>query len=495
MEENFEHLYSSEGSRLVDREAINSLQLAEGELMERAGAAAYGVICRKWPGISTLNVVCGPGNNGGDGYIVARLAHQAGIKVRVAQVVSPKTDDARRALDQLNLQGITVEPLNIETVKEAELVVDAVLGTGLSRPPSDVFETAIQAINASGRPVLALDTPSGLDMDTGWAGGAAVQATVTVTFICLKGGLLTGRGPDLTGDIVVECLEVPATVLTDVEPMACCISARIVQERLPARRRTLHKGEAGHLVIIGGDSSMAGAVQLAGTAALRTGAGLVTIATRRSQIDTISRSQPELMCHAVEDQLSLETVLAGKTAVVVGPGLGQSEWGVQMLSGVLASGLPGVVDADALNLLAQGPRQTGQMILTPHPGEASRLLNTDIDAIQSQRFVSAAKIQSQYGGICVLKGAGTLVATEGGNLWLCKEGNPGMATAGMGDVLSGVIGALLCQGLVPGDAAMAGVWLHSRAADLAAADGGERGLLASDLWGYLRRLVNDPYSE
>ena len=146
MEENFEHLYSSEGSRLVDREAINSLQLAEGELMERAGAAAYGVICRKWPGISTLNVVCGPGNNGGDGYIVARLAHQAGIQVRVSQVVSPKTDDAQRALDQLDLQGITVEPLNIETVGEAELVVDAVLGTGLSRPPSDVFKMRSMAL-------------------------------------------------------------------------------------------------------------------------------------------------------------------------------------------------------------------------------------------------------------------------------------------------------------------------------------------------------------
>ena len=494
MEGDFEHLYSSEGSRLVDREAINSLQLAEGELMERAGAAAFGVICRRWPGISTLNVVCGPGNNGGDGYIVARLAHEVGINVKVCQVASPKTDDAQRALDQLNLRGVTVEPVNIETIAEAELVVDAVLGTGLSRRPSGVFKTAIQAINASGRPVLALDCPSGLDMDTGWTDGVAVQATVTVAFICLKGGLLTGRAPDLTGDIVVECLEVPAAVLTNVEPMACCISARIAQERLPARRRTMHKGEAGHLVVIGGDVSMAGAPQLAGTAALRTGAGLVTIATRRSNMDAIGRSQPELMCHPVEDQLSLETVLAGKTAVVVGPGLGQSQWGVEMLSAVLASGLPGVVDADALNLLAQAPRQTGQMILTPHPGEASRLLNTDIDAIQSQRFVSATKIRSQYDGICVLKGAGTLVATEGGNLWLCKEGNPGMATAGMGDVLAGIIGALLCQGLVPGDAAIAGVWLHSRAADLAAADGGERGLLASDLWGYLRRLANDPYS-
>ena len=263
MEGDFEHLYSSEGSRLVDREAINSLQLAEGELMERAGAAAYGVICRRWPGISTLNVVCGPGNNGGDGYIVARLAHEAGIKVRVCQVVSPKTDDAQRALEQLNLQGVTVQPANIETIGEAELVVDAVLGTGLSRRPSGVFKTAIQAINASGRPVLALDCPSGLDMDTGWTGGVAVQATVTVAFICLKGGLLTGRAPDLTGDIVVECLEVPTAVLTNVEPMACCISARIVQERLPARRRTMHKGEAGHLVVIGGDVSMAGAPQLA----------------------------------------------------------------------------------------------------------------------------------------------------------------------------------------------------------------------------------------
>ena len=321
-----------------------------------------------------------------------------------------------------------------------------------------------------------------------------MQATVTVTFICLKSGLFTGSGPDFTGDIVIESLQIPDTVLATAEPMARSITTQTVQERLSPRRRTLHKGEAGHLVIIGGDVSMAGAVQLAGIAALRSGAGLVTIASRRSQIDVISRSQPELMCHPVEDQLSLKTVLAGKTAVVVGPGLGQSEWGFEMLNGVFASGLPGVVDADALNLLAQRPRRTGQMILTPHPGEASRLLNTDVDAIQSKRFDSSAKIQSQYDCICVLKGAGTLVATEEGDLWLCKEGNPGMATAGMGDVLSGVIGALLCQGLVPRDAAIVGVWLHSRAADLAVVDDGERGLLASDLSDYLRRLVNDPYS-
>ncbi len=494
MKEEFENVYSSEGSRLIDCEAISSLQLAEGELMERAGTAAYAVMCGRWPETSTLNVVCGPGNNGGDGYILARLAHRAGIRVTVYQLVSPKTDDAQRAFNQLSLQGVTVEPLNIEKISEAELIVDAILGTGLSRPPSGVFKTAIDAINASGRPVLALDAPSGLNIDTGWVEGAVVRATVTVAFICLKLGLFTGRGPDCTGDIVMECLEVPATVFALIEPLARCISARTVQERLPVRRRTLHKGEAGHLLVVGGDVSMAGAVQLAGTAALRTGAGLVTIASRRSQIDTISQSQPELMCHPVEDQLSLETVLADKTAVVVGPGLGQSEWGVQMLSGVLASGLPGVIDADALNLLAQGPRRTGQMILTPHPGEASRLLNTDIDAVQSQRFDSCEKIQSQYDCICVLKGAGTLVATEGGDLWLCKEGNPGMATAGMGDVLSGVIGALLCQGLVPRDAAIVGVWLHSRAADLAVVDDGERGLLASDLSDYLRRLVNDPYS-
>ena len=494
MKQKFENLYSSAACRLIDREAIRSLQLAEGELMERAGTAAYGVICRRWPGISSLNVVCGPGNNGGDGYILARLAHQAGIKVTVSQVVSPKTDDAQHAFDQLSLQGVTVEQLNSETIGEAELIVDAVLGTGLSRPPSSVFKTAIDAINASGSSVLALDVPSGLDIDTGSVDGAAVQATVTVTFICSKSGLFTGSGPDFTGDIVIESLQIPDTVLATAEPMARSITTQTVQERLSPRRRTLHKGEAGHLVIIGGDVSMAGAVQLAGIAALRTGAGLVTIASRRSQIDTISRSQPELMCHPVEDQLSLETLLAGKTAVVVGPGLGQSEWGFEMLNGVLASGLPGVVDADALNLLALEPCRTGQMVLTPHPGEASRLLNTDIDSVQCQRFDSSAKIQSQYDCICVLKGAGTLVATAGGDCWLCKEGNPGMATAGMGDVLSGVIGALLCQGLVPRDAAIVGVWLHSRAADLAVVDDGERGLLASDLSDYLRRLVNDPYS-
>ncbi len=257
---------------------------------------------------------------------------------------------------------------------------------------------------------------------------------------------------------------------------------------LPPRARASHKGDYGHVLVVGGDHGMAGAVRLAGEAAARTGSGLVSIATRAAHAAVIAAACPELLCHGVECARDLRVLLQRASVVAIGPGLGQSAWAHDMLAAVLQMRLPRVVDADALNLLAQEPMQCDHWVLTPHPGEAARLLDMTTKQVQADRLQAAQALQQRYGGVCVLKGAGTLVCTSE-SVAICEAGNPGMASAGMGDVLTGVIAGLLAQGLSLVDAACAGVYIHAKAGDRAAQEG-ERGLLASDVMPHLRKLVN-----
>jgi hydroxyethylthiazole kinase-like uncharacterized protein yjeF len=267
-----------------------------------------------------------------------------------------------------------------------------------------------------------------------------------------------------------------------------CDNLQAILDRELSREPTDDKGHFGHVLVVGGESGMSGAARLAGEAAARTGAGLVSVATRTEHAAIISAAVPELMCHGVEDRESLLPLLHRASVVAVGPGLGQSDW-AQSLFGVLLQGkLPMVVDADALNLLGIDPLKRDNWILTPHPGEAARLLGQTVEEIQSDRTGSATQLQKKYGGVVVLKGAGTVVVNSEGVVGICGEGNPGMATGGMGDVLTGVIAGLLAQGISLSQAAQLGVCLHARAGDLAAADG-EKGLLASDLFPFIRRLL------
>lgn len=260
------------------------------------------------------------------------------------------------------------------------------------------------------------------------------------------------------------------------------------QFTLPARNPAAHKGDFGHVLVFGGDHGMSGALRLAGEAALRTGAGLVSAATRAEHAASISVARPELMSHGIESASALAPLLKRATVLAVGPGLGQEEWGRKLLSSVLQSTLPMVVDADALNLLAIEPSQRDNWILTPHVGEAARLLDVTIEQVQADRVAAAVTLQKKYGGVTVLKGAGTVVVGVTGDVAVCSEGNPGMASGGMGDVLTGVIAGLLAQGCLLTEAAQQGVCLHAHAADVAAQEG-QRGLLASDLFPVLRRLL------
>ncbi len=493
MEELPEALYGSEQAREIDRRVDGARAPRTEPLMERAGRALFDLLRRRWPRARQIAVVCGPGNNGGDGYVLARLAQAAGIEPRVMCPggLGELRGDAAAARERLLASGVLPGPADAAGLARADVVVDALFGTGLRRPLQGEWLDTVRAVNRCGAPVLAVDLPSGLDADTGRVLGEAVRATVTLALIELKAGMFTGYGRDHCGEICHDSLGVAAEHFEAVNPLARRLSARSLQGLLRSRSRCAHKGDAGRVLVIGGGPGMAGAAHLAGVAAYRAGAGLVTVATHPDHSATLGQARPELIVRGVDGAGPLRPLLASADAVAIGPGLGQDDWAEELWLAVRDIPQPLVVDADALNLLAAGATQRAHWILTPHPGEAGRLLGCQGADIQHDRFAAVQGITRRFGGVCVLKGCGSLVqGGPNGATWLCDRGNPGMASGGMGDVLTGVIVGLLAQGLAPMDAARLGVWCHAVAADEASAAGGERGLLAQDLFPGIRSTVN-----
>ncbi len=487
-------IYRAAQVRELDRRAISDHKIPGYTLMTRAATAALRKLRGHWPKAQRIRVICGAGNNAGDGYVLARLAKVVGLDVCVGYLCDPVRlqGDAQTAYAEAQAAGVVISPFDVRLCADADVLVDALLGTGLERPVADAWAAAIKAMNAAAAPILALDLPSGLHADSGAVLGCAVHADLTITFIALKMGLFTGQGPDQAGQVILAPLDIPQVVFAGLDPVAILIDTAWLRSVLPgARVRTAHKGEFGHVLVIGGQPGMSGAARLAAEAALRCGAGLVSVATHPEHAAVLNIGRPELMCHAVTAASELAPLIARASVIVVGPGLGQSSWAQPLFAALSACDLPMIVDADALNMLAQAPQRRDNWILTPHPGEAARLLGVSTSAIQADRLAAVTELQARYGGIAVLKGAGTLI-TDGVKLRLSSAGNPGMASGGMGDVLSGVIAALCAQGLSLVEAAAAGVILHGLAGDSAAAAGGERGLLASDLLPELRQLMNLP---
>lgn len=486
-------IYSAAATRELDAQII-AAGTPGFELMQRAAAAVWRELRRRWPEAGRLTVFCGGGNNGGDGYLVAWLAQRAGWQVQVLAVTAPQRlrGDAAQAWQAARDAGVDIDPWQGEPVRGG-VIVDALLGTGLRAPVGEPFQGAIAAINASGLPVVAVDLPSGLDADRGIVAGCAVRADLTVTFIALKPGLLTGQGPDQAGELCLAALAdlppSPAAPILERLTLAQCRSW------LPARPRAAHKGMFGHLLVIGGNRGMGGAIMLAAETALRCGAGKVSVATRSDHVPSILARCPEVMAHGVDDPAQLAALLKSATAVVLGPGLGTDSWAQQLLDQVLAYDAPRILDADALNLLAAAPqpRPLGPAtVITPHPAEAARLLGCATAAVQADRLAAARRLAERFGCTAVLKGVGSLVADPdpGALPALCSAGNPGMASAGMGDVLSGLVGALLAQHLGAGTAARYAVLLHALAGDRAAEQGGQLGLIASDLISSIRYYLN-----
>ena len=484
-------LFRAEQVRELDRLAIDEYRIPGYELMKRAGESAFDVLRDAWPRAHRIVVLCGAGNNAGDGYVLARCALEQGFDVCVMafKPIGKLKGDALAAAEDYQKHNGKLIPFEVYQLDSSDVIVDALLGTGLEREVEGELFSVIEAANNSVVPKLALDIPSGLHADTGNIMGAAIEADITVSFIGVKQGMFTASGADCCGQIVYDDLQVPSEVFMHVAPAVTRISHSLLDRLLWKRPPSSHKGDNGHILIIGGDYGMMGAVGLAGEAALRVGAGMVSIATRPEHTTALTSARPELMCHGIEKVNDLNVLIQRADVIAIGPGLGRDRWGAQLLGKVMEYDLPMIVDADGLRLLALENAQRDNWILTPHPGEAGALLNKTNSEIQQDRFDSAKQLQQKFGGVCILKGTGTLIQTGEPLTYLCDAGNPGMGTAGMGDVLTGVIAGLLGQGLDLEDASRVAVYAHSTAADRAAVRG-ERGMLASDLFPHLRSLVN-----
>lgn len=484
-------LYTAEQVREFDRLAIERHGISGDTLMRRAGRAALEALRRRWPEARRILVLAGTGNNGGDGFVVACQAREQGLAATVIQLgdraqLSP--DAALQARRWVEAGG---DWLDFErSLPEADVIVDALLGIGLSRDVGGRYAEAITAINRHPAPCLSVDVPSGLNADSGIMMGVAVRSAMTVSFIGLKQGLFTADGPDCAGEVVFAGLEVPAAVYASTVLSARRIDWSKQAGLIPRRRRNSHKGHYGHVLVVGGNHGLGGAGILAASAALRTGAGLVSLATRPIHVVAALARQPEIMVHGIERPEELDPLLRQASVVVIGPGLGRDNWAQRLFEAVSAAEMPCVVDADALHLFAASPRRSERWILTPHPGEAAAMLGVCSAEISAQRFEAVKALQHRYGGIALLKGIGSLVESgAAAPVALCSDGNPGMASGGMGDALSGIIAALLAQGLDARDAAECGICLHAAAGDFAARDG-QRGLVATDLIEAVRCLVN-----
>jgi hydroxyethylthiazole kinase-like uncharacterized protein yjeF len=485
-------LYSTAAARRIDRDASADLGGDGYVLMNRAGQAAWRCLLQRWPRARRLLVACGSGNNGGDGYVLARLALASGLQVQVVHAPGsgPRSELGRRAHADFIQAGGVVEVCE-GALAAADVVVDAVLGIGLEQAPREPVAGLLRALNRMQAPILALDVPSGVDAGRGQVPGDAVRAACTLQFIVPHLGLYTGAALDQVGELCLDRLGIdPDRYAAQAPAAAELLDDAALGRWLHARRRDTHKGQSGRVLCVGGDHGGGGAIALCAEAALRCGAGLVRVGTRPGHVGPILARRPEAMVRAVESDDQLQPLMAQRSVIACGPGLGQEAWGRHLHAQVLRSGMELVLDADALNLLEPEQALAPDTVLTPHPGEAARLLGTGIDQVQADRMAAAAGLAARHGCVVVLKGAGTIIAAPGLMPAVLDAGNPGMATGGMGDLLTGTIASLRAQGLAAFDAACAGALIHSLAGDAAAREGGQRGLLPSDLLPWLRRLVN-----
>jgi len=462
-------------------------------LMQRAGAAAHAVLRQRWPLARQIVVVAGPGNNGGDGLVLAQRAQQSGLAVTVMLLADPAALRGEAALAYADLAGsqIAVQPFDPLLLASADVVVDALLGIGVRAPLRDQWQAVIAAMNDCGRPVFALDLPSGLDPDSGRA-RPAVRAAATITFIALKQGLLLGDGPEHAGDLYFEALDTAGTGAT-LRPVLRRLTEASLSQALAPRWRQSHKSQFGRVLIIGGGVGMPGAVRLAAESALRVGAGLVTVASLPEHLAAVVGARPELMFRALRSGVDVAAIVGDADVLAIGPGLGRDNWARDVLASVLAARRPQqqlIVDADALNLIAEGVglQRCDDWVLTPHPGEAARLLGVGTAQIQQDRHAALQALCERRGGTIVLKGAMSLVGHAHEVPLLCDRGNPGMAVPGMGDILTGAIAGILAQCGRPFDATAAGVYAHAVAGDRCARSG-MRGMLALEVALELRAVL------
>lgn len=493
-----DNLYTAQTIREIDQEAIAQLNNKAIKLMNRAGMAAFDELLEAFGQPSLITIFCGSGNNAGDGYILAARAAQKLIPVQIVELAGTKKMSAEtlQARQYAQENNVPVTDFNANLVLQEGVVVDCLLGIGYKGQLRKSFDQAIELINAAELPVLSMDIPSGLNADTGAVQDNAVSADLTVTFVAAKQGLFTAKGPALCGEVIYHSLDISEHIFAQYQPAAKLLDLFELLELMPHFVGDEYKNKRGHCMVIGGDQGYGGAASMAAEASVRTGSGLTSVATQPQHVPNILARRPEIMACGVTSGQQLEPWLDKPSVLVVGPGLGRSSWSEQLLQKAVASGLPMVLDADALNILADGrvvKTTDHSWVITPHAAEAARLLGVSVAEIEADRFSAVQQLQQKYNAVVLLKGPGTLIAGADQIIKVCPYGNPGMATAGMGDLLSGIIGSLVAQGLSLKDATELGCCLHSAAADRLVDDSGYRGIAATDLLPYLQKLLNQEY--
>lgn len=490
------NVYSAEQCQQLDQYVIQKQKTPGLLLMKKAAWQSYRIIEQHWPSAQKIKVVCGAGNNGGDGFMVAQYAT---LQNRQVQILIPEAidtyetklkGDALTVYHEAKQLNIDIQPFDETRLQGAGLIVDALFGTGLDRAITGHYQYIIETINKQTAPVLSMDVPSGINATTGAILGCAIQAERTVTFIGNKPGLLMHQGQEVAGTVNLATLDIEADHISSIAPIAQTHSVAYWLDKQPKRAKYAHKGNTGTALLIGGNQSMMGAIQLAGYACLKAGSGFTKVVTQNEHIQSLTAQTPELMCYDDED---LSGLLERANAIALGPGLGLDDWSQNLFQSVfnwqVQHHTPMVLDADALKWLAnQSPTMppNPNWVLTPHPGEAAKLLNISTQEVQSDRFKSIKALHQRYGGVIVLKGNGSLIF-DGKRMELCPLGNPGMATGGMGDVLTGIIVSHLCQGLSTFDAACLGVYQHAKAADDYVEIYSQYSLTPSDVISYLYR--------
>ena len=488
-----QHVFSAEQVRTHENTAAAQCGVAMYTLMERAGQAVFAQAIKYFPQAQNYVVLVGVGNNAGDGYIVASLAKQAAKQVTVIAAVpdKPLTGDALTAQKAWLAAGGDITAFHQQIIDNADIIIDGLLGTGINSDVRAPFVELIEAANNSAAPIVAIDLPSGINADTGAVQGVAIEADVTVTFVGIKQGLVTGAGRACAGIGEFDDLSISDAFTQLASPTAKLISYQTSQG-LGKRNNNSHKGSHGKLLCVGGNKGIAGAIRLTGEAALRSGAGMVKVFTHSESVLAVSIGRPELMVTATD----LTSALEWASCIAIGPGLGLDTWSEEVFETVMqycfTYNKPLVIDADALTLLAQHAPSfpITNSVITPHPGEAARLLNCKTSDIEANRFAAVNELAHSYTTSCVLKGAGTLMANNN-QVWVCTDGNPALAVGGSGDVLTGIIAGLLAQRINTTQAATLGVTLHAKAGDILAKAEGERGMLPSDLFSVVRQLIKE----
>ena len=464
--------------------------------MCRAGQFTFDYIRRQFADAKHIVILCGSGNNGGDGYIVAGLAADNDYAVSVYAYRPAATADCVLAVKFAQQKGCAVidvkhEPDLSADINRADCIVDALLGTGVDRDISGYLATMIGWVNDSKKPVIACDIATGLNSDNGRVMGHCIKAAATQTFIALKPGLFSASGKAMSGVVQFSDLGLTAQDYSYNQPCAMLINRSNLTGLIRERTEIAHKGTTGYAAVIGGAPGMMGAVLMAAKAAYRTGCGRVKVLSHAQHSATLALYCPELLALGCDENTHVTDRFSDFNALAIGPGLGQSNWSKQLFTQAMQSDLPTVVDADGLNLLSNNKQKRDHWVLTPHPGEAATLLGCKIAEVQGNRLAAAMEIVNQYGGVCVLKGSGSLIASKQSPIHICRAGNAGQATAGMGDVLTGCIVGFIAQGYSPFDAACLGTWCHGAAADQVAERNGKIGMMATDLLLPIQQLHNE----